>query len=81
MLIIVVTVLIFCTAGVPFDEAIGTAFSALGNVGVSIGSFGPTGNYAHFPAVAKWTASIVMLIGRLEIFTVLLLFSPTLWRK
>lgn len=81
LLIIVLSVMVFCTTGLPFDEAIGTAFSALGNVGVSIGQFGPTGSYENFPVVAKWVASFVMLIGRLEIFTVLLLFSPALWRK
>ncbi len=78
---IVVTVLIFCACGINFDEAIGTTVSAIGNVGISIGSFGPTGTYAAFPTLAKWVMSIVMLIGRLEIFTVLLLFSPALWRK
>lgn len=81
MVIIVLTVMIFCTTGLPFDEAIGTAFSALGNVGVSIGQFGPSGSYADFPVVAKWWASVVMVIGRLEIFTILLLFSPSLWKK
>ena len=79
--IIVVAVLIFCASGVAFDESIGTAVSAIGNVGVSIGQFGPSGTYADYPTVAKWTATVVMLIGRLEIFTVLLLFSRALWKK
>lgn len=79
--IIVVAVLVFCATGVPFDEAIGTAVSGIGNVGVSIGSFGPSGTYADFPIVAKWTMTFVMLIGRLEIFTVLLLFTKALWHK
>ena len=79
--IIVMAVLIFCASGVAFDEAIGTAVSAIGNVGVSIGQFGPLGTYADYPDVAKWTATFVMLIGRLEIFTVLLLFSRALWKK
>ena len=79
--IIILAVLIFCASGVAFDEAIGTAVSAIGNVGVSIGQFGPSGTYADYPIVAKWTATVVMLIGRLEIFTVLLLFSRALWKK
>lgn len=79
--IIGVTVLIFCATGVAFDEAIGTAVSGIGNVGVSIGHFGPVGTYADFPVVAKWTMTFVMLIGRLEIFTVLLLFTKALWKK
>ena len=79
--IIAVTVVIFCACGVNFDEAIGAAVSAIGNVGISIGQFGPAGTYAEFPVVAKWVMSFVMLIGRLEIFTVLLLFTRALWRK
>ena len=79
--IIAITVVIFCATGVNFDEAIGSAVSAMGNVGISIGQFGPSGTYAEFPTVAKWTMSFVMLIGRLEIFTVLLLFTKALWRK
>lgn len=81
LFIIVVTVVIFCATGVDFDEAIGSAVSAIGNVGISIGQFGPAGTYANFPVVAKWVMSFVMLIGRLEIFTVLLLFTKVLWRK
>ncbi|MBQ5387922.1 MAG: TrkH family potassium uptake protein [Paludibacteraceae bacterium] len=79
--IIAITVVIFCACGVNFDEAIGSAVSAMGNVGISIGQFGPSGTYADFPIVAKWVMSIVMLIGRLEIFTVLLLFTRALWKK
>ena len=79
--IIVATVVIFCATGVNFDESIGAAVSAIGNVGISIGQFGPAGTYAEFPTVAKWAMSVVMLIGRLEIFTVLLLFTKVLWKK
>ena len=79
--IIAVTVVIFSASGVNFDESIGAAVSAIGNVGISIGQFGPAGTYADFPMVAKWVMSFVMLIGRLEIFTVLLLFTRILWKK
>ena len=79
--IIILAVLIFCASGVAFDEAIGTAVSGIGNVGVSIGQFGPSGSYCNYPTVAKWTMTFVMLIGRLEIFTILLLFSKSLWKK
>ncbi|MBR5327526.1 MAG: TrkH family potassium uptake protein [Paludibacteraceae bacterium] len=79
--IIVITVVTFSACGVNFDESIGAAVSAIGNVGISIGQFGPSGTYAEFPVVAKWVMSIVMLIGRLEIFTVLLLFTKVLWKK
>ena len=53
----------------------------IGNVGVSIGQWGSSGCYATMPAAGKWVATLIMLIGRLEIFTVLLLFSRSLWKK
>ena len=79
--IIVLAALCFCACGIGFDESIGVAVSMIGNVGVSIGQWGSSGCYAAFPPVAKWIATFVMLIGRLEIFTVLLLFSRALWKK
>ncbi|MBR1877473.1 MAG: TrkH family potassium uptake protein [Paludibacteraceae bacterium] len=81
VLIIVVASICFCACGIGFDEALGIAVSMIGNVGVSIGQWGSSGCYAALPAVAKWIATFVMLIGRLEIFTVLLLFSRALWKK
>ncbi len=75
------SVLVFCGCGVHFDEAVGAAVSAIGNVGVGIGQYGPVGSWADFPEVAKWWMTLVMLIGRLEIFTVLLLFTRALWKK
>ena len=81
LLILLSTTLVFCATGVDFDESIGAAVSAIGNIGPSIGQYGPSGTYAFFPPVAKWVMTFVMLIGRLEIFTVLLLFTRALWRK
>lgn len=78
---IVIGVLILCAADIPFTESIGSIVSSMGNVGVSIGNFAPAGSYASFPAIAKWTMTFVMLIGRLEIFTILLLFTKFLWHK
>lgn len=81
VMIIVAATLWFCGCGIGFDEAFGIATSMIGNVGVSIGQWGSSGCYAAMPAAAKWVATFVMLIGRLEIFTVLLLFSRALWKK
>lgn len=75
------SILVFCGCGVQFDESVGAAMSAIGNVGVGIGQYGPVGSWADFPTVAKWWMTFVMLIGRLEIFTVLLLFTRVLWKK
>ena len=49
--------------------------------GPGLGSVGPTDNYAHLPAVGKWLLSLFVLLGRLEIFTVIVLFSPDARRK
>jgi trk system potassium uptake protein TrkH len=81
VVIIVLASICFCGCGIGFDESIGIAVSMIGNVGVSIGQWGSSGCYEALPAVAKWVATFVMIIGRLEIFTVLLLFSRSLWKK
>lgn len=66
--------------GIEFDEAIGSAVSATGNVGLSLGSFAH-GNFADLPTISKWTLSFLMLAGRLEIFTVLTLLLPGFWKQ
>jgi trk system potassium uptake protein TrkH len=72
-------ILTFC--GLDFTSAIGAAASSLGNIGPAIGSLSPVDNFAHLSNSAKWFCGFLMLIGRLELFTVLILFSPFFWRK
>jgi trk system potassium uptake protein TrkH len=67
--------------GLDFNTAIGAAASTLGNVGPAFGKLGPVDNYAWLPDSAKLFSSFLMLIGRLELFTVLVLFTPFFWRK
>ena len=67
--------------GVDFDTALGSVATSLGNIGPGIGSVGPTDNFAWLPSGAKWFLAILMLIGRLELFTVLILFTPYFWSK
>ena len=55
--------------------------SALGNIGPGLGAVGPTENYADVPLLGKWLLAVLMVIGRLEIFPVLLLFTRDLWRR
>lgn len=81
ILILVVATIFFCGCGVNFDESIGAAVSMLGNIGPAIGQYGPASTFAAFPSLGKWVLTLLMLIGRLEIFTVLLLFTRVLWRK
>ncbi len=67
--------------GVDFLTSIGSVASCIGNVGPAISGTGPMGNYAFLPDTAKWILSFLMLVGRLELFTVLVLFSSAFWRK
>ncbi|AMC10679.1 potassium transporter [Lutibacter profundi] len=67
--------------GLDFESAFGAAASSLGNIGPAIGSVSPVDNFAHLSIGAKWICSFLMLIGRLELFTVLILLTPFFWRK
>lgn len=67
--------------GVGFAEAFGTVVSSIGNVGPGLGSFGPAFSWNALPDAAKWVLSFLMLIGRLEMFCVLLLFYPGFWKS
>ena len=67
--------------GLDFVSAIGATAATIGNIGPAIGSVGPVNTYAHIPEAGKWVLSFFMLLGRLEIFTVLLLFSASFWKK
>ncbi|MCL5130036.1 MULTISPECIES: TrkH family potassium uptake protein [unclassified Algibacter] len=81
MLSFIIGALVFSMFGIQYDSAVGLAASSLGNVGPALGDFGPVNNYAALPPLAKWWASFLMLIGRLELFTVLILFTPFFWRN
>ena len=67
--------------GLDFDTAIGAAIASIGNIGPGIGGVGPVDNYAGLPVAAKWISTFLMLLGRLELFTILILFSPSFWKK
>ena len=81
ILIFILGVFIMTWLGLDFTSALGAVAATLGNVGPGLGSVGPTDNYAHIPAVGKWLLSLLMLLGRLEIFTLIVLFSPDAWRR
>jgi trk system potassium uptake protein TrkH len=67
--------------GLDFLTALSGAASAICNVGPALGEIiGPAGSYADLPNAAKWVLSAGMLLGRLELFTVLVLFAPWFWR-
>ncbi len=73
--------LIMASMGYGMDSAIGASIACLGNIGPGWGEFGPTDSFAHIPYAGKWVLILMMMIGRLEIFTVLLLFTPAFWKQ
>ncbi|QDO93721.1 TrkH family potassium uptake protein [Formosa sediminum] len=81
MLSFIIGALVFSMLGINFESAVGLSASSLGNVGPALGNYGPVTNYAALPAVGKWWCSFLMLIGRLELFTVLVLLTPFFWRN
>ncbi|CAN5397075.1 TrkH family potassium uptake protein [soil metagenome] len=72
---------IMASLGVDIITSMGSVASSLGNVGPGIGAVGPVNNFSHIPAIGKWVLSFLMLLGRLELFTVLMLFTPYFWGK
>lgn len=81
MLSFIIGALGFSMMGLDFESAIGVAASSLGNVGPALGEFGPVDNFYNMPSIGKWWCSFLMLIGRLELFTVLILLTPFFWRN
>lgn len=73
--------LIVAAFGYDMESAIGASIASLGNIGPAWGEFGPTENYAQLPYFVKWVLIVLMMVGRLEIFTVLILFSPAFWKQ
>tara|TARA_B100000941_G_C28500068_1_gene553539 strand:- start:414 stop:1871 length:1458 start_codon:yes stop_codon:yes gene_type:complete len=65
--------------GVDFETAIGSVAATLGNVGPGIGDVGPSGTYNSIPVAGKWFLSLLMFIGRLELFTFLMIITPIFW--
>ena len=67
--------------GLDFESAIGGAASSLGNVGPALGSLNPLSNFNELPMLGKWWCGFLMLLGRLELFTVLILMTPYFWKN
>ena len=77
----IVLTLALMAFGLNFLTSASAAVSALSNIGPGLGAeIGPAGNFSTIPAGAKWLLSAGMLLGRLEIFSVLILFIPRFWR-
>lgn len=81
LLVVAITALITAASGTDMFFSFSAALSITGNIGVGFGIVGPSHNYAEFPAYIKWLYSFVMIAGRLEMWTVFILFNPAFWRK
>ncbi|MDR3119150.1 MAG: TrkH family potassium uptake protein [Mediterranea sp.] len=81
IIIIIMASLIMMALGIGFIDSIGTVVSGIGNMGLGLGTTGPGHSWNSLPDPAKWLTAFLMLVGRLELFTVLILFSRGFWKK
>ena len=73
--------IVMSATGLDMVSAAGSVAATIGNIGPGLGSVGAIDNYAHIPDFGKWVLTFCMLTGRLELFTVLVLFTPSFWRR
>jgi len=73
--------IILSILGLDLITSLTASAASIGNIGPGLASIGPNENWGHFPALAKWICSFCMLLGRLEIFTVLILFNYSFWKE
>lgn len=81
IIIIIVSVFLMSAMGIGYSESIGCVISSIGNMGPGLGICGPAYSWSELPDLAKWLLAFLMLLGRLELFTVLLLFTPKFWQR
>ena len=81
VILIMVGGVVLTASGIPLVDAFFSAFSCIGNTGLGAGVTGYGGSYDIIPDFGKWVLSLLMLMGRLELFTVLLLFTRAFWRR
>lgn len=81
MLMFIIGSLVLGLLGLDFESAVSGAASSLGNVGPGLGVLNPLATFDVLPALGKWWCAFLMLLGRLELFTVLILFTPYFWKR
>lgn len=78
---LLLTTLVVAVGGHAIVTSFTTALVTLGNIGPGFGRVGPAGNYAFYQTPIKWYLSLIMMIGRLEVYTVLVLLTPSFWKR
>ena len=81
LIFVFLSLIVSLTADTDFISSLAVSASTIGNIGPGLGVIGPVYNWSNFPDITKWIISFGMLLGRLEIFTVMILFSRTYWRR
>lgn len=81
LVILFISFLVLSLSGMNFEESVSSAISCMSNVGPALGKLGPSGDFSSIPDFSKWYLAFLMLVGRLEIFTVLSLFMPAFWKR
>ena len=81
MIALVVGAVVMTAYDVPMFDSLFTSMSALSNVGFGYGVTGVDGSFLELPDAVKWMLSFEMMVGRLELFTVLVVFTPAFWLK
>ncbi|GAG21877.1 unnamed protein product, partial [marine sediment metagenome] len=81
LMVAFIAALVVGSAGYDVVTCLSTALTSVGNVGPGLGAVGPSHHFAHFPGYVKVVLALAMIAGRLEIFTVLVLFFPRFWRR
>ncbi|MBB07368.1 MAG: hypothetical protein CMN03_03805 [Roseibacillus sp.] len=77
----VVVAVVETTQGIDFNTTVSAVLATFGNIGPGYGEVGPTDHYGHFQPVTQLFLSLLMIMGRLELYAVLVLFVPTVWKK
>ncbi len=81
LLLLMIITLAVAASGFELLTSFSTALVTLGNIGPGFAKVGPTMNYHFLPDHLKWLLSLAMMVGRLEVYTVLIIFTPRFWRK
>lgn len=81
LIVFAIGAIILSLMGFDMMSSMGASIASLGNIGPAWGEFGPINNYAKVPIFGKWVLLILMMIGRLELFTVLVIFTPWFWKN
>jgi trk system potassium uptake protein len=81
IIIVAIGTVVLAFTGLDFESSFGAVATSIGNIGPGIGSVGPSFSFAHLTDFGKWLLSFMMLLGRLELFTVMIIFTRAFWMK